>query len=194
MPRGSGPGWRGIRAVAAVALAGAALAGGCGSSHSASTSGQSAATRSTPTPATTSHPPTALPPPVGSAQRVAAGGTTLTVKVLRVIDPLPGSGASLLPGSRAVGVMIRIVNRGPGIYDSSATGDVSIVASSGTSTPVFAPSGVCQTPLRDFDNYISPGETRMGCVVFSLASSARLEAVRFSPHAKAAGRVSWSVS
>ncbi len=90
--------------------------------------------------------------------------------------------------------MLSIASHGPGIYDSSATGDVSIVASAGTATPVFAQRGVCQTPLRDFDNYISPGEKRIGCVAFSLPAGARLLSVRFSPHAKAAGRVSWSVS
>lgn len=182
----------GIKAVATVALAGAVLAGGCGSSRNASGSARGAPTSSS-TKSTVTHSPSLPAPPVGQAQRVKAGASTLTVKVRRVIDPLRGSGAALLPGSRAVGVMIRIANHGPGTYDSSATGDVSIAASAGPTTPVFASRGVCQTPLRDFDNEISPGETRLGCVAFSLPATARLLAVRFSPHAKAAGRVSWSV-
>ncbi len=184
---------QGIKAVAAVALAGAVIAGGCGSGSSSKTSGSSAETASTATHQTVPHPSATAAPPVGRSQRVTTSGATLTVSVLRVIDPLRDSGAALLPGSRAVGVMLRIVNRGTGIYDSSATGDVSITASSGPTTPVFAQRGVCQTPLRDFDNYISPGETRLGCVAFSLPADARLLAVHFSPHAKATGRVSWSV-
>ncbi len=183
----------GIRAVAAVAVAGAVIVGGCGTSRKGSASVRGLSVNSRPTQSTVTSPPTTAPA-VGTAQRIAAGATGLTVTLLRVIDPLRDSGAALLPGSRAVGVMLRIVNHGPGIYDSSATGDVSILGSSGTATPVFAQSGVCQTPLRDFDNYISPGEKRIGCVAFSLPTGARLLTVRFSPHAKAAGRVSWSVS
>ncbi len=190
----------GIKAAALAALVGAVLAAGCGSGSSPSST--SATTRTTsavhtsspskrPAPARRSAKPLA---PVGQSQRVSASDATLTVTVSRVIDPLRGSGAALLPGSRAVGVLLRVVNHGPGIYDSSATGDVSIAISSGTATPVFAQAGVCQTPLRDFDNYISPAEQRQGCVAFSLPSGARVLAVRFSPHAKATGRVSWAIS
>jgi hypothetical protein len=128
---------------------------------------------------------------VGTPQRVRAAGTTLSVTVLRVIDPLPSSGAALPPGTRAVGVVVRVVNNGSGIYDSSATGDVSILPSPGPATPAFASRGICQTPLRDFDNYITPGEVRHGCVTFAVPSRATVLAVRFSPHGQAAGRVSW---
>ena len=128
---------------------------------------------------------------MGATQRVRTPGTTLSVTVSRVVDPLPSSGAALPPGTRAVGVIVRVVNAGSGIYDSSATGDVSVLSSSGPATPVFASRGICQTPLRDFDNYITPGEVRHGCVAFALASGATVRAVRFSPHGQAAGRVSW---
>ncbi len=192
----------GIKAAAAVALSGALAVAGCGSSSKGSTrsvaSGASTKASSAQSTASTrgaATDSTASPAPaIGQSQRVKAGATALTVAVTRVLDPLRGSGASLLPGYRAVGVMVRIHNDGPGVYDSSATGDISIAGSSGTASPVFAQSGLCQTPLRDFDNYLSPGEVRAGCVAFSLPGSARLLAVRFSPHAKAAGRVSWSVS
>jgi hypothetical protein len=116
------------------------------------------------------------------------------VTVTRVIDPLTGSGVALQPGTQAVGVLVRIKNRGPGIYDSSATGDVSIVPTSGNGTPVFAAHGACQTPLRDFDNYITAGEVRHGCVAFSIPAAAKPVAVRFSPHGHAAGRATWSAS
>jgi hypothetical protein len=125
---------------------------------------------------------------------VATSGTTVSVTITKVIDPLTDSGATLLPGTRAVGVLVKIVNDGSGVYDSSATGDFSIVASSGTPTPEFAPHGICQTPLQDFDNYITTGVVRTGCVVFSLSDSAKLEAVRFSPHGEASGRVTWLVT
>jgi hypothetical protein len=114
--------------------------------------------------------------------------------VTHVIDPLARSGAALQPGDHAVGVIVQIQNHGPGVYDSSATGDFSIVPSSGSATPVFAAHGVCQTPLRDFDNYITAGEVRHGCVAFSVQGGAKVVAVRFSPHGRAAGRATWTAS
>jgi hypothetical protein len=179
---------------AAVALA-ASSAAGCGSSSQAHTSTRPTATHAhKPAPRPAPAPPRPSHPPVGATQPVHAGDAILSVAVVRVIDPLRGSGAALLTGTRAVGVFVRIRNDGPGIYDSSATGDISIVPSTGTTTPVFASQGVCQTPLRDWDNYITPGETKDGCVVFSIESDAKLVAVRFSPHGEAAGRTTWRAS
>jgi hypothetical protein len=132
-------------------------------------------------------------PSLGATERVKAGATTLSVTVGSVVDPLRGSRASLLPGTRAVGVNAEVRNDGPGVYDSSSTGDFSIVPSSGSATPVFAPSGACATPLRDWDNDISTGELRTGCVAFALNAHARVLTVRFSPHAAAPGRGTWLV-
>jgi hypothetical protein len=131
-------------------------------------------------------------PRVGATQRIHAGGTNLSVTVTRVIEPLAGSGAALQPGTEAVGVLVRIQNHGPGIYDSSATGDISIEPTSGTATSAFASRGVCRTPLRDFDNYITAGEVRHGCVAFSIQTGAKVLEVHFSPHGQAAGRASWA--
>ncbi len=111
-----------------------------------------------------------------------------------MIDPLLHSGAALLAATRAVGVLVEIANAGPATYDSSATGDFSLVASAGVLTPVFAPHGVCQTSLQDFDNDIGAGQDRSGCVAFAVAAGARILAVRFSPHAAALGSVTWRVS
>jgi hypothetical protein len=130
---------------------------------------------------------------VGRTQIVHASEARLSVTISRVLDPLKGSGAALFSGTRAVGVVVEIQNRGPGVYDSSATGDISLVASAGGATPAFAPHGACQTPLRDFDNYITAGESRHGCVAFAVASGARVLAVRFSPHGQPKGRATWLV-
>jgi hypothetical protein len=117
------------------------------------------------------------------------------VTVTKVIDPLLDSGAALLEGTRAVGVKLKILNHGPATYDSSATGDVSLVVSSGSARPTFAPSGACQTPQRDFDNEISPGQTRDGCVAFSVPQGAKVLAVRFAPHGnRTITRYTWSVA
>jgi hypothetical protein len=136
----------------------------------------------------------AAQPGVGATQRVDAGTTTLAVRLLRVIDPLRDSGARLPPGAHAVGVVVQIRDIGQGGYDSSATGDIGLLASGGPAAAVFAPRGVCQTALRDFDNEIGPGEVRQGCVVFALPAGQRAVGVRFSPHAGASGRVSWRLS
>jgi hypothetical protein len=185
-------------AAAATAVLAALAAAGCGSSGAKNTvthiatSSTTTAQRPPPRPAAVRPKPSY--PPVGATQTVHAGGATLSVAIQRVIDPLRDSGAALLTGDRAVGVFVQIRNNGPGIYDSSATGDVSIVPSAGTTTPVFAAQGVCQTPLRDFDNYIIPGQVRNGCVVFALESDAKLLAVRFSPHGETPGRTTWRAS
>ena len=131
-------------------------------------------------------------PAVGGAQHVSSGGAALTVILRRVIDPLHGSGAGLPPGTRAVAVLVQIRNAGPAIYDSSATGDFSVVVSGGNVTPVFARRGICRTPQNDFDRYITAGEDRVGCVVFAVANGATVEAVTFSPHARAKGRLTWA--
>jgi hypothetical protein len=175
------------------ALALAASLAGCGSS---STSGTSKTITSTYPPLRTPAPPPhhhrqRAGPRIGQTQHADTSGTTLSVTITRVIDPLRDSGASLPPGTRAIGVEAVVANDGPGGYDSSSTGDFSAVASTGAARPLFAAAGVCATPLRDWDNEISPGETRNGCVAFSLPAKAHVLEVRFSPHALADGRVIW---
>lgn len=172
---------------AAPAVIGALLAGACGSGTPARTVTHAVHRR----PATSA--PTTLK--LGQAYEVSAGGSSLSVTVTKVIDPLTDSGAALLSGMRAVGVKLKVLNHGPDTYDSSATGDVSLVLSSGVAVPTFAPSGACQTPLRDFDNNIGSGDTASGCVTFSAPSGAKLLEVRFAPHANKAAAVHyrWSV-
>ncbi len=132
-----------------------------------------------------------LPGP-GTTQRVETAGAELAVTLRRVIDPLRGSGAELPERARAVGVIVQIRSSGPKLYDSSATGDVSVVTSGGVVTPVLATHGICRTPLEDFDRYITAGEDRIGCVVFAVSDGATLVAVRFSPHAHRRGRLTWA--
>ena len=133
----------------------------------------------------------ALPGP-GATQRVDSGGARLSVTLRRVIDPLRGSGAELPRAAHAVGVIVQIRSSGPRVYDSSATGDISVLTSGGVVTPVLATRGICRTPHDDFDRYITAGEDRIGCVVFAVADAATLDAVRFSPHAHGLGRLTWA--
>lgn len=99
----------------------------------------------------------------------------------------------MAPGEKAVAVLVRVFNHGPADYDSAATSDLSLLTSGGAATPVFVSSGPCQTPLRDWDNYIAAGTEHSGCVAFGVHSGARLLAVRFSGHGNAGQRVSWVV-
>ena len=111
--------------------------------------------------------------------------------VTRILDPLRHSGAALPPGTRAVGVALAIANERGETYDSTASGDVSIVTSSGLAAPLFIKGGVCETPLTDFESLIGVGETRAGCVGFAVPRSAGIVAVRFSPHSRRPGSVTW---
>ena len=148
----------------------------------------------TASPRTTPAPSRPAVPRVGITQHVDVAGAHLAVTIKRVLDPLLGSGAALLAHTRAVGVLVEIVSTGPAVYDSSATGDFSIGLTAGAASPAFASQGVCKTPLRDFDNYITEGEYRSGCVVFQVASGARPRSVSFSPHGGRVGRLTWAVS
>jgi hypothetical protein len=128
---------------------------------------------------------------MGTTQRVRAGSSTLAVTVGRVIDPLTGSGSALLPGTRPVGVAVTIHNLGGATYDSTASGDWALDTVAGRASPLFVKHGPCQTLLVDFESLIGAGETRTGCVGFSVPRHARVTVIRFSPHSRAAGAVRW---
>lgn len=128
---------------------------------------------------------------MGSALPVHAGRSTLLVTVARVLDPLTGTGSALLPGHRATGVQVTIRVVAGATYDSTASGDWSLLASAGLASPLFVRQGVCQTQLADFESLIGVGESRDGCVAFTVPRHARILSVRFSPHSRARGTVAW---
>jgi hypothetical protein len=183
----------------------AAALTGCGGSASSTTSVHSGSTPGATTATTTTRTTTrarrrttrrsarvpAHAAPVGRAQRVHAGGSTLTVTVAKVYGSLSGTGAALLPGTHAAGVELTIHNDAGATYDSTASGDVSVITSSGAAAPLFIRQGVCQTQLTDFESLVGVGETRTGCVGFTIPHGARVVAVRFSPHSRAPGSVTW---
>ena len=70
-------------------------------------------------------------------------------------------------------------------------GDWSILTTAGLASPLFAKQGICQTQLADFESLIGAGESRDGCVGFSVPRHARILSVRFSPHSRAPGTVAW---
>jgi hypothetical protein len=190
--------------VCAVLGAGAAIAGCGGSGGSgSSTSTSPSTTSSTTTSSTTSsethqhhkrhkrHKPKL--PAVGQTQQLTAYGSTLHVTVTQVIDPLPYHGANVVPGTRPVGVEVRIAVVGGATYDSTASGDWSLQLASANAdaTPLAVKSGVCETPLVDFESAIYGGDVRPGCVAFSLPAHAKIAAVVFSPHSNAAKAVRW---
>jgi hypothetical protein len=197
------------RAVGVGAWSAAAIAlivAGCGGSAASSSAQRTAAsaqgtTASRTTTASTSAGPPARPArrhrprprgaPVGSTLRVNAGTSMLSVTVTKVLDPLGDGGAALVPGTRAVGVLVTIRNDAGATYDSTASGDLSVVTSAGTASPLFIRQGVCQTPLTDFESLISVGEAHAGCVGFAVARHARVVSIRFSPHSRAPGSVTW---
>lgn len=120
-----------------------------------------------------------------------AGSSILSVTVTRVDGSLSGTRAALVPGTRAAAVQLTIRNDSGQTYDSTASGDVSVITSSGMSAPLFIRQGACQTPLTDFESLIGVGETRSGCVGFTISRGARVVGVRFSPHSRPPGSVIW---
>jgi hypothetical protein len=128
---------------------------------------------------------------VGSTLRVHAGTSTLAVTVTKVLDPLTATGSALLPGHRATGVEVDVRDESGATYDSTASGDWSILSTAGLASPLFVKQGVCETPLADFESLIGVGESRTGCVAFSVPRHARVLSVRFSPHSRARGSVAW---
>ncbi len=129
-------------------------------------------------------------PRVGARQGVHIDGTYLTVTILRVLG-LTNTGSPTLPGTRQVGVELRIANQAGATYDSTASGDFSLVLSAGEAEPLDIRRGVCETPLQDFESIVSAGSVRAGCVAFSVPRSARVIGVRFSPHSRPRGALTW---
>jgi hypothetical protein len=187
-------------AAAAVVLAGCASAGGSTSSPATPSRSSTSTARSTSTIAAPQRHRSRRPrrggllahaAPVGRAQRVHAAGSTLSVTVTNVYGSLADTGSALLPGTHAAGVQLSIRDDSGATYDSTASGDVSLITSSGTAAPLFIKQGVCQTQLTDFESLIGVGETHSGCVGFTVAHGARVVGVRFSPHSQAPGSVTW---
>ena len=113
--------------------------------------------------------------------------------VTAVIDPLPYHGANVVPGTRPVGVQVRIAVVAGATYDSTASGDWSLqlAHTNADATPLAPTSGVCETQLVDFESAIYSGDVRPGCVAFSLPKHATISAVVFAPHSNAAQAVRW---
>lgn len=183
----------------------AVCAAGCGGGsggggHTATAT--TAATSPSPTSSTTTAATTSATPrrrrrprpqgaPVGATQHVDAGTSTLLVTVSKVLDPLLGTGSSMVPGHRATGVQVAIHVLSGATYDSTASGDWSIRSTAGLASPLFVKQGICATPLADFESLIGVGDSRDGCVAFSVPRHARILSVRFSPHSRAKGSVAW---
>jgi hypothetical protein len=129
-------------------------------------------------------------PRVGARQGVHIDGTYLTVTILRVLG-LTNTGSPTLPGTRQVGVELRVANQAGATYDSTASGDFSLVLSAGEAEPLDIRRGICETPLQDFESIVSAGSVRAGCVAFSVPRGARVIGVRFSPHSRPRGALTW---
>jgi len=127
---------------------------------------------------------------VGARQGVHIDGTYLTVTILRVLD-LTDTGSPALAGTRQVGVELRIANQAGATYDSTASGDFSLILASGASEPLDIRRGVCETPLQDFESIVSAGSVRTGCVAFSVPKHVRVVGVRFEPHSRPRGELTW---
>jgi hypothetical protein len=188
----------GVATAVAVGLAGCGGSGSSGATATTSTTGSGAAGQGTTiTHSSTPHAgrPQSRPrlvrgPRLGVRQAVHTGGAYLTVTILRVL-PLTDTGSPLLPGTRQVGVELRIADQHGATYDSTASGDVSLILSAGQGEPLDVRRGPCLTPDQDFESIVSSGSVRTGCVAFSVPRRARVIGVRFSPHSRGRGALTW---
>jgi hypothetical protein len=192
------------RASAGAALVAAVLVAGCGSGGSGGAKTSASAPTKTTSSSSSSHsstsasktkhkPPAPKLPPVGATQALTAYGSKLHVTVTKVIDPLPYHNANVIPGTRPVGVEVRIAVISGATYDSTASGDWSLELSpkSADAAPLSVKSGVCETPLVDFESAVYGGDVRPGCVAFSLPAHAKITAIVFAPHSSASKAVRW---
>jgi hypothetical protein len=193
-------------AVAGALVVGLGLAGcGSGGSHSA-TSASTGPGPSSHTSTASHHtkpkhhhqhhqprPPKPKLPPIGTTQSLNAYGSHLHVTATKVLDPLPYRAANVLAGTRPVGVEVRIAVISGATYDSTASGDWSLeVSPAGAgAAPLSVNSGVCETPLQDFESAVYGGDVRPGCVAFSVPKHAKITAVVFAPHSNTAKAVRW---
>lgn len=194
-----------VRALGTIGVAAVAAGlAGCGGSRSSGAgvttraigsgaAGQSTTiTHSSTRPAARRRPRVVHGPRVGVRQGVHTGGAYLTVTILRVLR-LTDTGSAVLPGTRQVGVELRIADQHGATYDSTASGDVSLILSAGQSEPLDVRRGPCLTPDQDFEAIVSSGSVRTGCVAFSVSRRARVIGVRFSPHSRRRGALTWRV-
>jgi hypothetical protein len=181
--------------LAALLIAGCGGSGGSKTATSSATSAPPTSTSHTSTSKskTKSKPPAPKLPPVGATQSLTAYGSHLHVTVTKVLDPLPYHAGNVLPGTRPVGVEVRIAVISGSTYDSTASGDWSLQLSpkSADAAPLSVNSGVCETPLVDFESAVYGGDVRPGCVAFSLPAHAKIMAVVFAPHSNVAKAVRW---
>jgi hypothetical protein len=129
-------------------------------------------------------------PKIGTTQSVHAFGSFLHVTVTSISAVSRGD-ASPPPGYRGVAVQLRIADEAGQTYDSTASGDLSVIVSHGISAPLDIRAGACETQLVDFESHLYSGDVRTGCVGFSVPRHARVLGVRFSPHARPHGAVTW---
>ncbi len=172
---------------------------GCGGQAAITTTGSasSASATSTTAPGQAGHhhrdDPPALKvhgPEIGATQSVHAFGSFLHVTVTKV-GAVSRADASPPPGDRGVAVQLRIADEAGQTYDSTASGDLSVIVSRGMSVPLDIRAGACETQLVDFESHLYSGDVRTGCVGFSVPRHARVLGVRFSPHARPRGAVTW---
>ncbi len=117
----------------------------------------------------------------------------MLVTITSLLDPLRGSGATVSPGMKAVGVLASVRDAGPAGYDGSATSDFSLRSTAGLASPVFVRAGPCKTQVQDFMNAIGADELRTGCVAFSIPTSHPPISVRFTPDGNTHDSRSWLV-
>jgi hypothetical protein len=127
------------------------------------------------------HSQRAGPAPPGQSLRIATrSGAKIRVSVAGVIDPVARGSyyRGPRPGTRWVGVRLRIVNVGSTNYDDDPANDTRLIAGGHL---LQADSALLQTcDVFPVSVSLAPGETTEGCVIFEVPAGDSPRQLRFA--------------
>jgi hypothetical protein len=148
-------------------------------------------------PTTAASPPGAASGPgVGSTLTAHVGSATLRVTLVRVLNPAAGKGISPGPGTRFVGVELRIVNPGSSTVEVQPDLDTHVVDRAGALYNLGVDNGnLASCPgFANGTAALVPGDSAQGCVGFEVPARPGLQTVRYAaPGTPPAQAAQWTV-
>jgi hypothetical protein len=132
---------------------------------------------------------------VGTSQNLQGSSGEATVRITKIVDPLPSSDlATAQPGRKLTAVFYTIRNRGQKAFPVVPASDLELQTSQGPAPYTVIISGPCQGKLSEPQS-VKPGQTISGCAVFQPVRSSKLTATEFSlGSGLGSGRRYWNIS
>jgi len=114
----------------------------------------------------------------------AAGGTTIEVTIVKVVDPAKPSNENLtLPvGEHWVGVQFKFANKGPGTFADNFYG-LSAADGQGQKIRIQADAEIAAGPSIEVLQGVrlSPGDTSLGFITFFMTAGVKVARVQYTP-------------